>query len=135
VTGPFYFQEKTINSTNYLDVLELFAVPKMKRVQPNVFFQQDGAPPHWGLTLRESRNKTFPIRWIGRDGPIPWPLRSPDITQFDFFFWSYVKYQVFRPKVGSEVDLRYGIKIAVASVKQINSLYLVYCILCVLVMS
>jgi transposase len=46
VIGPFFFQEKTVNSTNYLDMLELFAVPQMAHLQPNVFFQQDGAPPH-----------------------------------------------------------------------------------------
>jgi hypothetical protein len=28
---------------------------------------------------------TFPKRWIGRDGPTPWPPRSPDITPLDFF--------------------------------------------------
>jgi hypothetical protein len=97
-------------------MLELFAVPQMAHLQPNVFFQQDGAPPHWGLTERESLIQTFPNRWIGRDGPIPWPPRSPDITPQDFFFWDYVKDQVFRTKVGSVVELRARINNAVASV-------------------
>ncbi|KAG8253726.1 hypothetical protein J6590_029299 [Homalodisca vitripennis] len=35
--------------------------------------QQDGAPPHWGKIVRDYLNDTFPGRWIGRDGPIPWP--------------------------------------------------------------
>ena len=26
-----------------------------------------------------------------RDGPIPWPPRSPGITPLDFFLWGYVK--------------------------------------------
>jgi hypothetical protein len=115
VIGPFFFQEKTLNGTNYLDMRELFAVPQMAHIQPNVFFQQDGAPPHCGLTVRESLNQTFPNRWIGRDGPIPWPPRSPDITTLDFFFWDYVKDQVFRTKVGSLVELRARINNAVAS--------------------
>jgi hypothetical protein len=33
----------------------------------------------------------FPGRWIGRDGPIAWPMRSPDIMQLDFFLWRHVK--------------------------------------------
>ena len=37
---------------------------------------------------------TFPNRWIGRDGPTPWPPRSPDITPLDFFLWGYVKDKV-----------------------------------------
>ena len=31
------------------------------------------------------------LRWIfkkiGREGPTPWPPRSPDITPLDFFLW------------------------------------------------
>ncbi|KAG8296099.1 hypothetical protein J6590_065086 [Homalodisca vitripennis] len=42
-------------------------------------------PPHWGKIVRDYLNDTFPGRWIGRDGPIPWPPRSPDITPLDFF--------------------------------------------------
>jgi len=29
---------------------------------------------------------TFPNRWIGRDGPTPWPPRSPDITPLTSFY-------------------------------------------------
>jgi hypothetical protein len=29
----------------------------------------------------------FTGRWFGRDGPILWPPRSPDITPLDFFLW------------------------------------------------
>ena len=47
----------------------------------------DGAPAHWGLNVRAFLNATFPERWIGRDGPTPWPPRSPDINPFDFFCW------------------------------------------------
>jgi hypothetical protein len=87
VIGPSFFQGKTVHNTNYLNMLGLFAVPQMAHLQPNVFFQQDGGTsPHWGLTVREYLNKTFPNRWIGRDGPIAWPPRSPDITPLDFFF-------------------------------------------------
>ena len=51
-------------------------------------------------------NDTFPERWIGRDGPIPWPPRSPDITPLDFFLWGYVKDIVYRTKVRDVSDLQ-----------------------------
>ena len=35
-------------------------------------------------------------RWIGRRGFIEWPARSPDLTPCDYWFWSYVKNQVFQ---------------------------------------
>jgi hypothetical protein len=80
-------------------MLELYAVPRLlEDMQPHVFFQQDGATPHWALNVREFLNEKFPNRWIGRGGPIPWPPRSPDITPMDFFLWGYVKDRVFAKK-------------------------------------
>jgi len=67
--------------------------------QPWIIFQQDGAPPHWGSHVRRFLAATFPNRWIGKDGPTPWPPRSPDITPLDFFLWGYVKEKVFSTPV------------------------------------
>lgn len=47
----------------------------------NIVFRQDGAP-HF-LTVREAWNERFPNARIGRDGPIPWSARSPDLTPLD----------------------------------------------------
>jgi len=49
---------------------------------------------------------TFPNRWIGRDGPTPWPPRSPDITPLDFFSWGYVKDKVFSTPVPDITNLK-----------------------------
>jgi hypothetical protein len=43
----------------------------------------------------------FPWRWVGRDGPIPWPPLSSDITPLDFLLWGYVKDIVYRTPVTS----------------------------------
>ena len=59
----------------YLDMLEQFVYPKVAAFQPIIISQQDGAPPHWSMDVRVSRNATFPNRLIGRDGPICWPPR------------------------------------------------------------
>ena len=80
--------------------------PQLEQYQPQVILQQDGAPPHWGLKVRQFLNDTFPYRWIGRDGPIPRPPRSPDITPLDFFLWGYVKDIVYRTKVRDVSDLQ-----------------------------
>ena len=72
-------------------MLEEFVYPQVNELQPDIIFQLDGAPPHWGLDVRASLNEQFPGRWIGRDGPTPWPPRSPDLTPLDFFLWGYVK--------------------------------------------
>jgi len=47
----------------------------------------------------------FANRWIGRDGPTPWPPQSPDITPLDFFLWGYVKDKVFSTPVPDITNL------------------------------
>jgi hypothetical protein len=79
IIGPFFFIEPTVTGNIFLDMSEQFAVPQLLPQQPNVIFQQDGAPPHWSLNVRDFLDRTFPQRWIGRDGPNRWPPRSPDI--------------------------------------------------------
>lgn len=116
VIGPFFFAEKTITASIYLDMLELYACPQLRRYQPWVIFQQDGAPPHWGLTVREFLSHTFPDRWIGRDGPISWPPRSPDITPLDFFLWGYIKDYVYSAPTPDVQTLTFRIQNAVESI-------------------
>jgi len=49
---------------------------------------------------------TFPNTWIGRDGPTPWPPRSPDITPLEFFLWGYAKDKVFSSPVPDITNLK-----------------------------
>ena len=116
IIGPFFFIENTVTGNSYLDMLVNFAVPQVEHLQPTIIFQQDGAPPHWSRNVRDYLNETFPNRWIGRDGPIPWPPRSPDITPLDFFFWGYVKDQVYSTRVDSIEHLKERIRNAIRSV-------------------
>jgi hypothetical protein len=90
-----FFSEATVTGHVHLDVLEHFLVPQS--VANNVIWQQDGAPPHYHMDVTRYLNKTFPGRWIGRGGYIPWPLRSPDLTPMDFSFWRFVKDNVYIP--------------------------------------
>jgi hypothetical protein len=48
----------------------------------------------------------FPRRRVGRDGPIPWPPRSPDITPLHFFLWGHVKDIVYKTPVTSLCELK-----------------------------
>ena len=99
IISPFFFTERSIIAQIYLDVLTEYVSPQLEQYQPQVIFQQDGAPPHWGLKVCQFLNETFPDRWTGCDGPIPWPPCSPDITPLDFFLWGYIKDIVYQTKV------------------------------------
>ncbi|KAJ8957504.1 hypothetical protein NQ318_020536 [Aromia moschata] len=50
-----------------------------------MFFQQDGCPAHHAVTVRNWLNSEFSEHWIGRDGPILWPPRSPDLIILGFY--------------------------------------------------
>ena len=51
--------------------------------------------------MRNYLNVTYPNRWIGIGGPVPWPARSPDLT----LLWSSMKSMVHVTQVTSEEDL------------------------------
>jgi hypothetical protein len=53
----------------------------------------------WSLHVRAILNQVFPSRWIGRDGPIAWSPRAPDLIPPDFFLWGYVKDNVYATPV------------------------------------
>ena len=99
-------------------MLDKSIYPKIQEMQPEMFFQLDGAPAHWGLNVRAFLNEHFPDRRIGRGGPILWPPRSPDLTPLDFFLWGFVKSQVYRTPVRNVANLKVRIRHAVASINR-----------------
>ncbi|KAG8261687.1 hypothetical protein J6590_067290, partial [Homalodisca vitripennis] len=46
-------------------------------------FQRDGASSHFSALVTDALN--FVDRWIGRQGRMLWPPRSPNLTPCDFF--------------------------------------------------
>jgi hypothetical protein len=55
-------------------------------------------------------------RWCGRDGPIPWPANSPDLTPPDFFVWVYVKSLVYGQRPQNEAGFRQKTTAAIAHI-------------------
>lgn len=111
IYGPFFFQEQTVNGNNYTDMLELFFYPQLQQegILNDVYFQQDGAPPHYSLIARNSLNITFGDKWIGRAGPIEWAPYSPELTVPDFFVWGYIKERCYDPTPTNLAELRNNI--------------------------
>ncbi|GFU47378.1 transposable element tc3 transposase [Nephila pilipes] len=65
IIGPFFFTENTVNGGIFLDMLQLFALSQLEDLQPNFWFQQDGAPLHWLKAVRDHLDEIFHSRWIG----------------------------------------------------------------------
>ena len=117
--GPFFFTE-SVNGDRYLDMLEENFWPVVAEAAENedepIFFQHDGAPPHYRLTVRNWLHEHFPRRWIGRGGSIPWPPRSPDLTPPDFFLWGVLKDIVYATRPPDVEDLKQRITQAMAAI-------------------
>ena len=107
IVGPQFF-DGTVTGERYLDKLKNFVIPALKQRPDfnNLYFQQDGAPPHYATVVRNLLDETFPDKWIDRRGPIEFPPRSPDITPMDFFVWVVIKDSVYSRKPRSVEDLR-----------------------------
>jgi len=85
-----------------------------------MWFQRDGAPPHWFGDARAGVTEMFGNKWIGRlgpeeqerrnsndgEGPIPWPARSLDFSVNDFFLWGHVKGDVYKTRPADPDDLK-----------------------------
>ncbi|KAJ4432160.1 hypothetical protein ANN_20776 [Periplaneta americana] len=90
-----YLLPNSLHGDNYFvflrDVLPELLENIPLNIRERIWFQHDGAPAHFNHRVRNHLNATFPDRWIGRGGPVPWPPRSPDLTPLDFFLWGDVK--------------------------------------------
>ena len=70
-----------------------------------MYFQHDGAPPHYTRHVREYLNESFPNHWLGRGGPVAWAPWSPDLTPLDYYLWDHMKTLVYETKVESRAAL------------------------------
>ncbi|GBP00737.1 hypothetical protein EVAR_76969_1 [Eumeta japonica] len=58
------------------------------------------------------------VKLTMRDGPIPWPPRSPDFTQLDFYGWGRAKELVYATEIQNVEDLRERIEAAFQKIQQ-----------------
>lgn len=109
IFGPYFF-DGNVTGASYLNLLQDNLIPGLKAVYPEemetFYFQQDGAPAHYSVGVRDYLDGEFVTGVIGRRGAIEWPPRSPDLTPLDFFLWGYVKDKVYARKPRTMEQLR-----------------------------
>lgn len=119
--GPFELPSR-LNADVYLNFLQnelpnlLSDIPS--NVRERMWLQHDGATCHFARSVREHLDASYPERWIGRGGPIPWPPRSPDLNPIDFFVWGYFKDIVYARESTSEQELRQTIQVAITKIRE-----------------
>jgi transposase len=117
IIGPFFF-DATVTSKSYIEMLRSQYIPALKEKghYDTARFQQDGAAAHTALATREFLNREFHDKWIGLQGPLTWPAKSPDLTPPDFFLWGFLKSKVYEDSPGTVEELKAAIGKAVAEI-------------------
>lgn len=108
LVGPFVLEHRLTGQLylNFLqETLPLLLEDIPLDVRQGMWFQQDGAPPHFYREVTTFLNEIFPNRWIGRGGPVHWCPRSPDLTPLDYFLWGYMKAQVYSVRINTREEL------------------------------
>jgi len=67
--------------------------------------QLDGALPYYARIVKNFLNTRYNGMWIGRGGPIAWPVQSPDLTSPNFYLWSYLKNSVYEREPTTRDDM------------------------------
>lgn len=116
IIGPVFYRQN-LDSDLYLNIIEtdltLFIDNLPLNQYRETYFQQDGAPAHNTQRVSLALYQLFDDRWIGNNGPILWPARSPDLTPLDFFFWGYLKNKVFSVPPTTEDECKNNIRQAI----------------------
>lgn len=66
----------------------------------------DGCPAHYSRIVREYLNEAYPDHWIGRQGPVAWPPRSPDMTPLDYYLWGDMKQKIYSQPINTQAELQ-----------------------------
>ena len=52
IIGPYFFDDGSITGERYKRMLGYFFIPKLADYPGDIKFQQDGAPPHYAVSVR-----------------------------------------------------------------------------------
>ncbi|GFT57444.1 uncharacterized protein TNCV_4515411 [Trichonephila clavipes] len=108
------FVTATVTSERYADMLQNRIIPSLadKHQLERTIFMQDGAPPHIARHVKDLLRRSFgDDRVLSRHFHHAWPPRSPDLSPCDYWFWGYLKSQVYRDRPTSLGMLKDNIRL------------------------
>ena len=84
IIWPFQIEDGNIIGDTYRNQLIRKAFPHLQSPCSGFVFQQDGAASHKYTTERDYLNRKDHVYWVGRQEPVDWSARTPDLTPCDF---------------------------------------------------
>lgn len=122
IIGPIIF-DGPLNGERYLEFLQNQMEDFLEELPLNVdpiIFQQDGAPPHNSRLVVNYLDERFGENWMGTNGPVRWPARSPDLTPLDFFIWGHLKEEVYRTPPTNREDMEIRVRGAINGITELQ---------------
>ncbi|KAJ8957192.1 hypothetical protein NQ318_007754 [Aromia moschata] len=102
------FYQDNLNGERYLNIIRNFEINCLDNLSladyRNIFYQNDGAPPHNGHLINNHLQNLFYDQWIANNGPHLWTPRSPDLLVLDFFIWRTIKHKVYNTALTTRED-------------------------------
>lgn len=140
VIGPFFIRER-LTGQSYLNILKTDVEDYLDELPlidiTRISWQQDGAPPHNIREVTEFLNNKYNL-WIGKNGPIRWPARSPDLNPLDFCLWGMLKERIYSEPVDDIEQLKQEIQrnvdllnLDAALFQRIHSNFIKRCLKCI----
>jgi hypothetical protein len=102
-------------------MLRDWLVPQLESMNltGGVWFQQDGAPAHYAISVREYLSDVFRDKWIGRGSatlaaPLEWPPTGSDLSSCDNAVWGLIKQDLSRKRYQTTEELKEAVRNAFA---------------------
>jgi len=84
-----------LNGERYVNLLtEVMDEIPLETLRSIRWFMQDGCAAHNSAVARDFLDTNFPNCWVGTNGPVRWPPRSPCLNPLDYFLWGFLKNKV-----------------------------------------
>jgi hypothetical protein len=91
-------------------------------IRRELWLQQDGVPLHFGRNVTAFLNHHFQNHWIGRQCPITWPPRSPNLAPLDYNLWLCMKSLMYAVKSSTRAEILNRTVDVSANIKMTNPL-------------
>jgi hypothetical protein len=122
IIAPYFFGDDaavTVNSAHYMEMLRNFVEPELRNwgIDLNtIWFQQHGATAHTARVTMGVLRRLFPRLVLSRNGDVPWPARSSDLTACDYWLWGYLKSKVYVARPANIEEFKQRIRDEIASI-------------------
>ncbi|KAJ4450755.1 hypothetical protein ANN_02185 [Periplaneta americana] len=93
----------TLVYTHFTSKVSRFYNQMMMFLSDKVWLQEDFA--HFGRRVTAVLNQQFPPCWIGQEGPMTRPPRSPNLSPLGHFLWKHIKSVVYAARSNTKVEL------------------------------